>query len=96
MARSVQAIPGIRGLVLPGGWVLDGGDIVVVSDDEWAEIQEDGETLGRLLDLGLPAPEVDQPEGPAPTMRDLQRGTGGATGVEDLPSLTLLFENGLV
>lgn len=79
MPRRVQAIPGTKGLVLPRGWVLNGGDSVVIPDDEWAGIIQGGETLGRLDDLGYTSAAPD----PVPTMRDIQRAvSGGSTGLE--------------
>lgn len=69
MSRRVQAVTGVRGLTLPNGWELDGGDSIVVSDSVWAQIEADVETLGRLLDLGS---TTDVPD-VVPTWRDIQR-----------------------
>lgn len=80
MSRRVQAVTGVRGLTLPNGWELDGGDEVVVSDSVWAQIEADVETLGRLSDLGTTTDLPDE----VPTWRDIQRATaGGSTGLED-------------
>lgn len=79
MSHRVQAVTGVRGLTLPGGWELNGGDTVVVSDTEWTQIASDVETLGRLVDLGS---TTDLPD-PVPTWRDIQRATAaGPTGLE--------------
>lgn len=89
MSHRVQAVAGVRGLTLPGGWALNGGDTVVVSDDEWAQIRSDVETLGRLVDLGS---TTDLPD-PVPTWRDIQRTTAaGPTGLEaEVDALSAAF-----
>lgn len=79
MSRIVEAITGVRGLTLPNGWVLDGGDQVTISDDVWAQIEADVETLGRLTDLGSTTNVPD----PVPTWRDVQRAVSSTpTGLE--------------
>lgn len=82
MSRRVQAVKGEAGVVLPDGWVLDGEDIVVVSDDTWARVTADAETLGRLLDLGF---TTDVPD-PVPTWRDIQQATLNAPNSTGLQS----------
>lgn len=57
------------GVSLPDGWVLNGGDVVVISDETWTRVTEDDETLGRLLDLGYTSEVAD----PVPTWRDIQQ-----------------------
>ena len=79
MPRRVQAVSGVKGLTLPGGWALNGGDMVVIPDEEWDQIVAGVETLGHLIDLGDTA---DAPD-PVPTFRDFQRAVaGGPTGLE--------------
>lgn len=79
MSRRVQAVAGVAGLVLPRGWVLDGGDTVVIPDAEWDEVRVDVEALGHLNDLGA----TSDPPDPVPTFRDIQRAvSGGSTGLE--------------
>jgi hypothetical protein len=79
MPRRIEGSTGEAGIVLPGGWVLDAGDIVVVPDDEWAEIKDSEALFPRLEDLGA---TIDPPT-PVPTYRDLQRAVaGGSTGLE--------------
>lgn len=87
MARRVRGANAVKGLVLPGGWVLDHGDEVVIPNDEWTQIKSDDETLGRLDDLGSTADTPDVP----PSFRDFQQsvgdapgGGGGATVLNDL------------
>lgn len=76
MPRRVSASTGEKGVVLPGGWVLDAGDEVVVSDSEWAEIQTDTLIRDRVDDEGT---TTDDPT-PVPSFRDIQRGAGGGGG----------------
>lgn len=112
MSRRLQARLGAVGVALPNGWVLDGGDEVVVDDITWAQISADDETLGRLLDLG---DTTDLPD-PVPTWRDVQKvvveGASGGPTAEALVShinsptphpaydgigdLVVLLENGLI
>ena len=84
MARLVEAVAGVTEVALPGGWVLDGGDQIVIPDAEWKKCLKDEYLSAVLIDGGPttdPAPE-------APNYRDFQRmvlsggggGGGGGTG----------------
>lgn len=83
MARRVRGSNGTANVVLPGGWVLDDNDEVVVPDAEWDKILDDIDLADRLDDMGYTA---DEPT-PVPSFRDIQRmvldgptGGGGGTG----------------
>lgn len=83
MPRRIEGSNGEAGIILPGGWVLDAGDQVVVPDDEWTEIRNIEDLFPRLDDLGS---TVETPT-PVPTYRDLQRAVaGGSVGLEALIS----------
>lgn len=79
MARRVKAGPGVAGLVLPRGWVLDSGDEVVIPDAEWDEIEADEVASSRIKDLGYTSEQPDE----VPSYRDLQRAfSSGDAGLE--------------
>lgn len=79
MSRRVRGASGVSGLTLPGGWVLDDGDIVVVSDEEWDKITGDLTIVGLIDDLGTTTEIPD----PVPTWRDIQRTVSqGNAGLE--------------
>lgn len=97
MSRRVAARTGERGVRLPLGWVLDGGDQVVITDNEWNLILADTATLNRLDDLGTTISPVD----PVPTWRDMQRGLGGgggsgSPGANGLSAYQIAVANGFV
>lgn len=69
MSRRIQAREGEVNVVLPDGWALDGGDVVVVSDDTWNQIAGSVPLLRRVNDLGFTSEVAD----PVPTWRDIQR-----------------------
>lgn len=69
-------------MVLSDGWALDGGDVVVVSDDCWIKTLADPVLLARLKDLGSTTEVPD----PVPTWRDIQQATRTAangSGLQD-------------
>lgn len=77
MSRLVIAAPEVVGLSMPSGWVLDGGDSLVVSDDEWTILQASEYHMARLVDGGVSTETPPQ----SPSFRDIQRGgTGGGGG----------------
>lgn len=79
MARLVKGATGTANVVLPGGWVVDAGDEVVIPDEEWAEIDADTDLASRIEDLGV---SID-PITPVPSFRDIQRAvSGGDVGLE--------------
>lgn len=69
MTRKVMASPGSKSVVLPGGWVLDAGDQVVIDDAQWAIITANTSLVVMLTDLG----EVTDPITQVPSYRDIQR-----------------------
>lgn len=69
MSRKVAAVAGAESVVLPGGWVLDGGDQVVVDDNEWALISEEPSLVLLLVDLGVTTDALT----PVPSVRDVQQ-----------------------
>lgn len=75
MSRRVAAAAGEQGVRLPGGWVIDDGDEVVIPDTEWDTITTDAALLLRLEDLGVTSTVPT----PVPSYRDLQRALGGAS-----------------
>lgn len=68
MARQIQIVADLLGIQLPGGWILNGGDVVVVSDDEWDQIDTDEYLSARVIDQGTTTAAVMV----VPTWRDLQ------------------------
>lgn len=75
MSRRVAAAAGEQGVRLPGGWVIDDGDEVVIPDIEWDAITVNSDLLLRLEDLG----STNAVPTPVPSYRDLQRALGGAS-----------------
>ena len=75
--RRVRGRTGHYGTVLPQGWVLDPGDEVVITEEEWAECL-DKEIDDHLVSVTT----TTDPVTPVPTFRDIQWGitTGGGGG----------------